>query len=1042
MFSFLVATSLRNRLFVIAAALVLVAYGSWMLPRVPVDVFPDLNKPTVTLMTEADGLAPQEVEQLVTYPLETSMNGMPGVTRVRSVSGVGLSIVYVEFDWGIDIYRSRQLVAERLSLVGEQLPEGVVPQMGPVTSIMGEIMLIAVTSDTASAMEIREIADFVMRPQLLTIAGVAQVIPIGGEVRQYRIVPNVAALQALGVTYEQIEAAVARFGTNTGGGFIDQNGREYLIRNVGMTRRLEDLRNTVVAQDGAQAVFLHQVAQVDFAPRVKRGDAGFQGKPAVIVSIQKQPGADTVDLTARIEQALADIQRTLPDGVSATNLQFRQATFIETSVDNVKTVLVEAAVVVAVVLILFLMNWRATFISLTAIPISILVTVLVFAAFGLTINTMTLGGLAIAIGELVDDAVVDVENIIRRLKENRTLAVPRPVLEVIASASQEVRSGIVYATMIVILVFIPLFALSGIEGRLFAPLGVAYIVAILASLVTSITVTPVLAYYLLSGKTRSQHRDTFVVRHLKRGNAALLEIAFSHRTLLFATVALAVGAATYAATLLPRAFLPPFNEGTLTISLAYNPGIALAETHRLGTIAENLIAEVPEVVSVGRRTGRAELDEHAEGVHSSEIDVDLERSDRSKDEVMAEIRSRLAILPASLNVGQPISHRLDHMLSGVRAEIALKIYGDDLDRLLSLADGLRQRLTGIPGLVDLQVEKQVRIPQLRVDVDHERAALYGLTPAAVTEALETMSNGRTVSQIVEGNRRFDVVMRLSDQDRSTTGLEDLLIATPTGHVPLRMIATVEETDGPNQVLRENGQRRIAVLGNTDGERDMAAIVSDIRAAIAAAEWPQGYVTALEGTFQAQEEASIRIGLLSLVSLILIFVVLYSRYQSGVLALIVMGNIPLALIGSVIALNIAGQPLSVASMIGFITLAGISARNGILKVSHYINLALYEGERFGKDLVVRGSLERLSPVLMTALSAGLALIPLLVGAGEPGREILHPVAVTIFGGLVSATLLDTFLTPVLFLAFGRKPLERILAGRAGRPKVVSKSAEAF
>ncbi len=914
--------------------------------------------------------------------------------------------------------------------------------MGPVTSIMGEIMLIAVTSDTASAMGIREIADFVMRPQLLTIPGVAQVIPIGGEVRQYRIIPSVAALQALGVTYEQIEAAVARFGTNTGGGFIDQNGREYLIRNVGMTQRLEDLRNTVVAQDGAQAVFLHQVAQVDFAPRVKRGDAGFQGKPAVIVSVQKQPGADTVDLTARIEQALADIQRTLPDGVSATNLQFRQATFIETSVDNVKTVLVEAAVVVAVVLILFLMNWRATFISLTAIPISILVTVLVFAAFGMTINTMTLGGLAIAIGELVDDAVVDVENIIRRLKENRLLAVPRPALEVIASASQEVRSGIVYATMIVILVFIPLFALSGIEGRLFAPLGVAYIVSILASLVTSITVTPVLAYYLLSGQTRSHHHDTFVVRHLKRGNAALLEVAFRQRTLLFATVALAVGAAAYAATLLPRAFLPPFNEGTLTISLAYNPGIALAESHRLGMIAETLIAAVPEVASVGRRTGRAELDEHAEGVHSSEIDVDLKRSDRSKEEVMADIRSRLAVLPASLNVGQPISHRLDHMLSGVRAEIALKIYGDDLDGLRTLADGLRDRLSTIPGLVDLQVEKQVRIPQLRVDVDHERAALYGLTPAAVTEALETMSNGRTVSQIVEGNRRFDVVMRLSDQDRSTTGLEDLLIATPSGHVPLRMIATVEETDGPNQVLRENGQRRIAVLGNTDGERDMAAIVADIRAVIGQTQWPQGYVTALEGTFQAQEEASLRIGLLSLVSLVLIFVVLYSRYQSGVLSLIVMGNIPLALIGSVVALNIAGQPLSVASMIGFITLAGISARNGILKVSHYINLALYEGERFGKELVVRGSLERLSPVLMTALSAGLALIPLLIGAGEPGREILHPVAVTIFGGLVSATLLDTFLTPVLFLAFGRRPLERILAGRAGRPAVHSTQVEAF
>lgn len=1041
MFNFLVSNSLKNRLFVIAAALVLVAYGSWILPRVPVDVFPDLNRPTVTLMTEAEGLAPQEVEQLVTYPLETAMNGMPGVTRVRSVSGVGLSIVYVEFDWSTDIYRSRQLVAERLALVGEQLPTGVTPQMGPVTSIMGEIMLVAVTSDTVSPMEVREIADFIIRPQLLTIAGVAQVIPIGGEVRQYRIVPNIAALQALDVTHEQIEVAVTRFGTNTGGGFVDQHGREYLIRNVGMTRRLEDLRNTVVVHKQGQPVFLHQVAQVDFAPRVKRGDAGFQGKPAVIVSIQKQPGADTVDLTGKIEAALAEIQKTLPQGVSATNLQFRQATFIETSVDNVKRVLLEAAAVVAVILILFLMNVRATVISLTAIPISILVTVLVFNAFGLTINTMTLGGLAIAIGELVDDAVVDVENILRRLKENRELPEPRPVLEVIAAASQEVRSGIVYATMIIILVFIPLFALSGIEGRLFAPLGVAYIVSILASLVTSITVTPVLAYYLLSGRVKGHEHDSFVVRHLKRGNAALLRWAFGHRGILFTTVLLGVGLAAYGATLLPRAFLPPFNEGTLTISLAYNPGIALAESHRLGLVAENLIKDVPEVISVGRRTGRAELDEHAEGVHSSEIDVDLKRSERSKEEVMGDIRARLAILPATLNVGQPISHRLDHMLSGVRAEIALKIYGEDVDTLRTLAEGLRERLSGVEGLVDLQVEKQVRIPQLRIDVDYEKAALYGLTPATVTQGLETMSNGRTASQIVEGNRRFDVVMRLSDQDRSTTGLGDLLIATPTGHVPLRMIATVEETDGPNQVLRENGQRRIAVLGNTDGRRDMAAIIADIRRITAETQWPQGYVTRLEGTFQAQEEATLRIGALSLLSLAMVFVVLYSRYQSPALALIIMGNIPLALIGSVIALNIAGQPLSVASMIGFITLAGISARNGILKVSHYINLALYEGEQFGKDLVIRGSLERLTPVLMTALSAGLALIPLLIGADEPGREILHPVAVTIFGGLISATLIDTFLTPVLFLNFGKKPLERIQASREGRAGALT-PAEAF
>jgi heavy-metal exporter, HME family len=506
-------------------------------------------------------------------------------------------------------------------------------------------------------------------------------------------------------------------------------------------------------------------------------------------------------------------------------------------------------------------------------------------------------------------------------------------------------------------------------------------------------------------------------------------------------VLLGVGLAAYGATLLPRAFLPPFNEGTLTISLAYNPGIALAESHRLGLVAEGLIKDVPEVISVGRRTGRAELDEHAEGVHSSEIDVDLKRSERSKEEVMGDIRARLAVLPATLNVGQPISHRLDHMLSGVRAEIALKIYGEDVDTLRTLAEGLRERLSGVEGLVDLQVEKQVRIPQLRIDVDYERAALHGLTPATVTQGLETMSNGRTVSQIVEGNRRFDVVMRLSDQDRSTTGLGDLLIATPTGHVPLRMIATVVETDGPNQVLRENGQRRIAVLGNTDGKRDMAAIIADIRRITAETQWPQGYVTRLEGTFQAQEEATLRIGALSLLSLAMVFVVLYSRYQSPALALIIMGNIPLALIGSVIALNIAGQPLSVASMIGFITLAGISARNGILKVSHYINLALYDGEQFGKDLVIRGSLERLTPVLMTALSAGLALIPLLIGADEPGREILHPVAVTIFGGLISATLIDTFLTPVLFLTFGKKPLERIQAGREGRTGALT-PAEAF
>jgi heavy-metal exporter, HME family len=1031
MFRILVTNSLRNRLFVLAAAIILIAYGSFILPRIPIDVFPDINRPTVTIMTEAEGLAPQEVEQLVTFPIETAMNGMPGVVRVRSVSGIGLSVVYIEFDWGVDVYRARQLVSERMALIREQLPRTAAQQMWPVTSIMGEIMLIALTSDgRVSPMDVREEADFVLRPQLLALPGVAQVIPIGGEVRQYRVTPILVAMQTLGVTHEQIETAVSRFGTNTGGGYVDQHGREYLIRNVGLTRRLDDLASTIVTVRNGQPIILKQVAQVEFAPRIKRGDAGYNGKPAVIISIQKQPGADTVDLTRRIEQALIGIQRTLPAGLSATNVQFRQATFIETSVKNVERVLLEAAAVVAAILFVFLMNARATLVSLTAIPISILVTILVFSVFGLTINTMTLGGLAIAIGALVDDAVVDVENILRRLRENRAQSDPRPVLEVIAAASQEVRSGILYATLIIVLVLVPLFALPGIEGRLFIPLGIAYIVSILASLLTSVTVTPVLSYYLLARRRGGREQDNFLVSRLKDVNRALLVWAFGHRQLVVIGVVGAVLASGYAAMLLPRSFLPPFNEGTLVLSLQYAPGISLAESHRLGFVAERLLAQVPEVRSVGRRTGRAELDEHAEGVHFSEVDVDLSPSARSKAEIYADIRERLSALPVSVAIGQPISHRLDHLQSGVRAEVVLKIFGEDLETLRRLAETARQQLATVPGLVDLQIEKQVMIPQLRIQVDYERAALYGLTPAAVTQALETLANGRRVSQIVDGNRRFDVVMRLSDQDRSTTGLRDLLIATPAAHVPLGLFAEVTETDGPNQVQREGARRRIVVYGNGDTRRDMAAIAADIRSFLAELKLPQGYTTTLEGAFQAQEEASRRIAGLSLVSLSLIFIVLYSRYRSAILALTVMGNIPLALVGSVIALTMAGQPLSVASMIGFITLAGISARNGILKISHYINLALYEGEQFGPALVIRGSLERLTPVLMTALCAGLALTPLLIGADEPGREILHPVAVTIVGGLLSATLLDTLLTPIMFLTFGKRPLERLAANKAG------------
>ena len=1031
MFTFLVTQSLRNRLLVLAIAAVLVIYGAFTVQKLPVDVFPDLNRPTVTIMTEAEGYAPPEVEQLVTFPLETRMNGLPGVNRVRSVSGVGLSIVYVEFDWGTDIYRNRQQIAERLAQVQSQLPQNVTPQMGPISSIMGQIVMVALSSDRASPMELRETADFVIRPRLLSIPGVAQVIPMGGEVRQFRVSPNPSAIRALGLTYDQITRALTQFGVNAGGGFTDQHAREYLIRNIGRTTSLDDLGSLVVANTAKGPVYLRQIAEVSFAARTKRGDAGYMGSPAVIVSIEKQPGVDTIKLTEDVEKALREITAGTP-GLKADQLVFRQANFIETSIRNVERVLLEAVVVVAIVLFAFLLNVRTTAISLTAIPVSILATAIVFHFAGLSINTMTLGGLAIAIGELVDDAVVDVENIFRRLRENREQGNPRSVFDVVVQASQEVRSGIVYATIIIVLVFVPLFALSGIEGRLFAPLGQAYIVSILCSLLVSITLTPVMAYYLLPGLKQLREHEGGLVRWLKARNAALLERAFRHPRLLMGGAGLAVLLAIAGAFLLPRAFLPPFNEGSYTINMTFNPGISLAESNRVGLIAERLLLDVPEVASVGRRTGRAELDEHAEGVHSSELDLEMKAGGRTKAEIIADLRRRLAVLPVSVNIGQPIGHRLDHMLSGVRAEIALKIFGEDLDTLRGVGEDLRSRLAGIPGLTDLQLEKQVRIPQLEIRVDYGRAALYGIQPAAIVEQISSLSNGRVVSTVVDGYRRFDVTMRLPERLRTTQGLGDLLIETPSGWVPARQLADIRETSGPNQILRENARRRLVVLANTDGKTDMAGIVAEIRSRLAATKLPEGYSTSLEGTFQAQEEASRTIAGLSALSLTLIFAILYSRYRSAVLALIIMGNVPLALIGSVAALWLVGQPLSVASMIGFITLTGISARNGILKISHYINLALHDGMPFGRELVVRGSLERLTPVLMTALSAGLALVPLLIGADAPGKEILHPVAVTIFGGLISATLLDTFLTPVLFLRFGRKPLQHLLDTHQAAP----------
>ena len=1051
MFNWIVRTSLHNRLFVLAVAALLMAGGAMTAWRTPVDVFPDLNKPLITVLTEAGGMAPEEVEQLVTFPLETALNGMPGVTRVRSTSGVGLSLVYAEFDWGTDIYRNRQLVAERLAIVRTQMPGDITPVMGPVSSIMGEVMLVALPLASgddkvaASPMAAREYADFVLRPRLLSIPGVSQVIPIGGEVRTLRVAPDTARMAQFGVSLTQVEQALKGYASNAGGGFIDLNSREYLIRHLGRSNRAEDLAGVAVAWKDGRAILLEQVATVSFAAGLKRGDAGYNGLPAVVVSVQKQPDADTVKLTAQIEAALSDLKQGLPPGLAEPRVLFRQADFIQASTGNVAEALRDGAIMVAIVLFAFLLSVRTTVISLVAIPLSLAVTALVFQWLGQSINVMTLGGLAIAIGELVDDAVVDVENILRRLKQNRAAGHPQSVLEVVRRASVEVRSGIVYATVIVVLVFVPLFALPGIEGRLFSPLGIAYIVSILASMLVSMTVTPVMCAYLLPTMKRLDHGDSPLVAWLKRRDTQLLTWSFGRAKLLIALAVLAVVGAAATVPLFPRAFLPAFNEGSLVLGLVMQPGTSLAEANRVGAVAETLIREVPEVTQVGRRTGRAELDEHAEGVHSAEIDVDLKRTGganaRDRETIMADIRERLSTLPAQVAIGQPISHRLDHLLSGVRAQIAVKIFGDDTDTLRGLAEQMRAQLEAVPGLVDLTVEKQVLIPQITLRLDHRKAAQMGLAPGEAIRVLQALTDGAHGADIVDGPRRYELVLRLPDQQRSPQDLARTLIDTPAGRIPVSSIATVEETDGPNQIGRENGRRRIVVYANTDGG-DMGRVVADIRDIIAKTPLPIGNFVSLEGQFQAQEQATRLIAGLSAVSLLMMFLVLYSRYQSVVLAGIIMANIPLALIGSVVAMWIADVSLSVASMVGFITLAGIATRNGILKISHYINLCKFEGETFGQPMIVRGSLERLTPVLMTALVAAFALTPLLLAADAPGKEILHPVAVVIFGGLVSSTLLDTLLTPVLFWLFGEKPTQRLTQPDPETPQGTAGTQEAY
>ena len=1028
--------ALKNRLFVVAAAVLLMIYGVMVILKLPVDVFPDLNRPTVTVLSEAPGLAPEEVETLVSLPIETTLNGAPGVERVRSTSGIGLSVVTVEFAWGTDIYRDRQLVGEKLQIAAEHLPKGVVPAMGPVSSIMGEIMLLGLESTTGktSPMEMRTLADWVVRQRLLTIPGVSQVIPIGGGVKQYQVQVQPQRLAALGVTLQEVEQAVGASNENTTGGYLEAQSQEYLIRNLGRLQDPKQLLNTVVTTRNGIPVLLKEVASVGIGTLVKRGDGSIDGKPAVILSIQKQPGASTIDLTRRIEAALTELQPSLPSDVKMRSL-FKQASFIEAAIQNVEEALRDGAILVLIVLILFLLNWRTTAITLTAIPLSFVTAAVVFHLFGISINTMTLGGLAIAIGELVDDAIVNVENVFRRLRENRHAANPRPALEVVYRASSEVRNSIVYATVLVVLVFLPLFALSGIEGRLFAPLGVAYIVSILASFVVSLTVSPALCLFLLPNtKGMAVEKDSFVVRHLKDLDRRLLHFTLPHPKVVIGGAIVLVLAAGALVPLMGREFLPPFNEGTATVNVIAAPGTSLSESNRLGTIAEQQLLRVPEVISTGRRTGRAELDEHAEGVHYSEIDVDFRKSKRSREVVLSDIRARLAEIPGVfVNIGQPISHRLDHLLSGVQAQVAVKLFGNDLDVLRAKASEIQVAMGSVPGVVDLQTEKQVLVPQIRIQGDRAALARYGLNIGNLNEALETALDGRVVSEVLEGQRTFDLLVRFDDASRgSLEAIRNTLIDTPSGaKVQLSALALIEESRGPNVIQHENVQRRIVISSNVSG-RDLGRVVEEIQKQVGAqVTLPTGYYVTYGGQFQSQQSATRLIGLLSLFSLAAMFLVLFAHFRSVPIVLQILLNIPLALIGSVVAIFLTGGTFSVASLVGFITLAGIASRNTIMMVSHYLHLMKEEGENFDIHMVVRGSLERLVPVLMTALTAGLALIPLVMSKGEPGKEILYPVATVILGGLISSTLLDTIVTPAVFFRFGRKSAEKYLAENAGQ-----------
>ncbi len=1035
--------ALRQRVLVVAIAIFLVFYGGWQIAQLPIDVFPNLNRPRVTVMTEAQGMAPEEVETLITFPLETTLNGATGVQAVRTVSGVGLSVVWVEFDWGTDIYNDRQIVAERIALVADRLPPEVTPQLAPISSVMGQIMIMGMWSDdgTTSPMQLRTLADWVVRQRLLTIPGVSQVFVMGGDRKQFQVLVDPDKLLKYGVTLHEVKEAAQRSNRNATGGYLDEQGpNEFLVRSLGRIQTIQDLENVVVKFRDNRSVLMGQIARVIEGPQVKRGnsaafarqaDGTFAGGPAVLLTINKQPDADTRHVTDKITAALEELGGSLPEDVHLYPELYQQKAFIDLAIENVFEALRDGGILVVIILFVFLMNFRTTSITLTAIPLSIVITGLVFHWFGLSINTMTLGGLAVAIGEMVDNAIVGVENTFRRLRENRRSDHPKPALRVVFQANAEVLNPIVIGTAIIAITVMPVFALPGMEGRLFAPIAVAYIVSLSSSLLVAMTVTPVLSYWLLpKARFMGREKEGLVLRGLKKlaGWAIGLSLRAPVAGLLTALVAVSVSG--FVLWQLESDFLPPFDEGAVQINIVLPPGTSLDTSEDIARKVEERLKKIEDLQAFVRRTGRAELDEHAITVNMSEVIASFDpHTTRSREEILADLREALADIPGIVtSVEQPLAHLISAMLSGIKAQVGIKLYGDDLEILRSKAKEMEQAISSVEGVTDLQVEPQVDIPQLRIQVDGEKLKTFGLVREDVNEFVETAMNGEVVSDVLLGQRTFDLLVRLDEPVREDLeAVKRLSIDLPGGGTTmLESVAKIYTAAGPNTINRENVRRRIIVQCNTTG-RGLVDVVQDIQRRLEPIErsLPTGYFVAYEGQFQSQRSASRVITVLFAMALVGVFLLLYTMFRSVNLSLQVMIAAPTAFIGGVAALVVTGQTLTVAAIVGFISIGGSATRNGILLLSHYLHLVRHEGETFSRQMIIRAGTERLAPVLMTALTSGIGLLPLALAAGEPGKEILYPIATVTIGGLISSTLLEFLVRPALFWKFGMRAAQRVV-----------------